>query len=249
MAVDTGSPLGIGMIVPSGGPEGDYYGFEAAAAGRLRFYLTISRVGGEPGHDHDPEALKDTGRTDWLIEAADRIRDRRLDAIEWACTSGSFVLGRRFAEEQAAAVERALGVPASSTSLAFARACAALGVRRVAILATYPENVARLFVDFLAEFEIATIALRTLDLFSGWDAARLGESEIAGEAARLSTDGADAVLIPDTALPTFHFLARLEMRLGLPILSANAVTVWDALRLAGATWQVPGYGRLLSGGA
>ena len=55
--------------------------------------------------------------------------------------------------------------------------------------------------------------------------------------------------VPDTALPTFHFLARLEMRLGLPILSANAVTVWDALRLAGATWQVPGYGRLLSGGA
>lgn len=247
MAAGATPPLAIGMIVPSGGPEPDYYGFERAAAGRLRFYLTISRVGGEPGHDHDPEALKQTGRPDWLVEAAERIRDCRPDAVEWACTSGSFVLGRRFAEEQVAAVSTALGVAAGSTSLAFAEACKAIGARRVAILATYPGNVARLFVDFLAEFGIATTALRTLDVMSGWDAARLGEDEITGEAARLATGGADAVLIPDTALPTFHFLASLEGRLGLPALSANAVTVWDALRLANVPWTVSGYGRLLSG--
>jgi maleate cis-trans isomerase len=247
MAEGGQSPLAIGMIVPSGGPEPDYYGYERAAEGRLRFYLTISRVGGEPGHDHDPEALKQTARFDWLVEAAERIADCRLASIEWACTSGSFVLGRRFAEEQVAAVRKAAGVPAGSTSLAFARACAAIGARKVAILATYPENVARLFVDFLAEFGIGTTVLRTLDVLSGWDAARLGECEIAGEAARLATTGADAVLIPDTALPTFHFVAKIESRLGMPVLSANAVTVWDALQLAGRPCTLPGYGSLLSG--
>jgi len=240
-------PLTVGMIVPSGGPEADYYGFEEAAAGRLRCYLTISRVGGDPGNDHDPESLKQTARTDWLVEAAARLGGFRLDAIEWACTSGSFVLGRRFAEEQTAVLHEASGIVAGSTSLAFASACAAIGAKRVAVLATYPRVVTGLFLDFLAEFGLVATEVRSLDLPSGWEAARLSEEYIDEQVAALPIVGADAVLIPDTALPTFRFIERLERRTGLPVLTANAVTVWDALRLAGASWTVPGYGLLLSG--
>ena len=62
----------IGMIVPSGGPEGDYYRYEEASSGAVKFYFTISRAGGEPGQDHDPAALRETGQIDRLCEAAER---------------------------------------------------------------------------------------------------------------------------------------------------------------------------------
>lgn len=237
----------IGMIVPSGGPEADYYGFEDASGGTVRFYLTVSRVGGEPGKDHDPDALRQTAQVDWLVEAAERLRDTRLDCISWACTSGSFILGRAFAEQQAAGIAAATGVPASSTSLAFAAACAHLDLSRVAVLATYPEAAARAFAAFLAEFGIATPDLRWLDAPSGWDAARFSEAFITKNIAGLVSAGTEAILIPDTALPSLHFVENLERLTGLPVLTANAVTIWDALRLAGGQRPVAGFGRLLSG--
>jgi len=66
-----------------------------------------------------------------------------------ACTSGSFIVGRRGAERQAEAIREVAGVPASSTSLAFARARSTLGLRRVAVLAPYPEPASRAFVPAL----------------------------------------------------------------------------------------------------
>ncbi len=240
-------PLRIGMIVPSGGPEADYYRYEAASAGAVKVYFTISRVGGEAGRDHDPAALRETAQVEWLCEAAERLRPFHLDSLQWACTSGSFIMGRAFAEHQAMQLARAIEVPATSTSLAFAAACNHLSLGHVAVLATYPEPVARSFASFLGEFGIAVVGLDWLGAPSGWDVIALGEELIGSHAARLVTPGIDAVLIPDTALPSLHFLERLEAKLGLPVLTANAVTVWDAERIAGRMPSLPGFGSLLAG--
>jgi maleate isomerase len=51
--------------------------------------------------------------------------------------------------------------------------------------------------------------------------------------------------MPDTAVAAFALIEPLESELGKPFLTANQVTVWDALRLAGWREPVPGYGRLL----
>jgi len=234
------------MIVPSGGPEGDYYHYEEATGDAVRFFFCMSRVGGEPGHDHDPDALRQTAQVSWLVEAAERIRKTRLDSLSWACTSGSFILGRAFAEEQAAALSRTFGIPASSTSLAFTAACARLGIRRVGVLATYPEAAARAFASFLGEFGIEIAGLHWMGAPSGWDAAGFDAAYIAENARKLQADGMEAILIPDTALPSLHFVQDLEDEFGLPVLTANAVTVWDAQRVAGRITPVSGHGRLLA---
>ena len=72
-------------------------------------------------------SLHETGRIDWIVEAAERIIPFAPDVVLWACTSGSFIKGRRFAEQQVAALEQAMGKPAGSTSLAFAAAARQAG--------------------------------------------------------------------------------------------------------------------------
>ena len=58
---------------------------------------------------------------------------------------------------------------------------------------------------------------------------------------------ADVVLVPDTALHTARSLATLEEAVGKPVLTANQVSVWEALRLAGHdTPARPGFGTLFS---
>jgi maleate cis-trans isomerase len=58
--------------------------------------------------------------------------------------------------------------------------------------------------------------------------------------------GSEAVLLPDTALHTASGLEALEDACGKPILTANQVTVWQALRLAGHPTRQPGLGSLFA---
>jgi len=44
---------------------------------------------------------------------------------------------------------------------------------------------------------------------------------------------AEAVFLACTGVPTVHLLAELRDELGVPVLSANQVTMWAALRRAG----------------
>nr|MBA3251536.1 Asp/Glu racemase [Geodermatophilaceae bacterium] len=44
---------------------------------------------------------------------------------------------------------------------------------------------------------------------------------------------AEAVFVSCTNLPTYDVIAPLEAELGKPVLTANQVTLWSALRLVG----------------
>ena len=48
------------------------------------------------------------------------------------------------------------------------------------------------------------------------------------------------------AMAAFGLMRRLEARLGIPVLTANQVTLWQALRLAGARVFTDQYGRLFA---
>ena len=237
----------VGIIWPSGSGEFEYFQYARATGERLRIYMTSTRVGGEEGKDHDIEALQQTARIDWLTGAAKRLTLLEPDAVFWACTSGSFVLGRDYAERQRDAIASAAGVPAGSTSLAFAKLLEELGIRRVSVLATYPEPASRAFASFLAEFDIEVVHLQWLDAPGGWDASDLNPECIVNGVREAAVEGADVVLVPDTALPTLSVVERLEEAAARPVLTANAVSLWEAMALGGERFPLPGYGSLLAG--
>ena len=151
--------------------------------------------------------------------------------------------GGRQAEE----VADLLGVPASSTSLAFLSAARALGLKRVAVAATYPQDLAGAFRSFLNEGGVEVLHLGCLGIWTGGEVGRMGQEELLGFALANDHPDADAVLIPDTALHTAAFLPELESRLGKTVLTANQVTVWEALRLAGRLTPQSGLGRVDGG--
>jgi len=46
---------------------------------------------------------------------------------------------------------------------------------------------------------------------------------------------AEAIFVSCTNLPTYDLIATLETELGKPVLTANQVTMWSALRHAGVS--------------
>ena len=234
-------PPVVGLLYPGYAAEDDFPALENALGGAIWLPLVHTSMGRD---EHTVAALLDTGSADRLAAGADAIAAHSPDAVMWACTSGSFVYGLDGAAAQAAAISERLGVPASSTSIAFIEAAGALGLGKVAVAASYPADLAGHFSSFLAAGGIDVISFGASGIFTAVDAGRLSPDAVLEMTLAVDVPDAEAVLVPDTALHTLTCIDTLEKVLGKPVLTANQVTVWEGLRLAGSPRPLPGLGAL-----
>jgi maleate cis-trans isomerase len=230
----------VGFLYPGYSAEDDYPAIEHLL-GDVRLPVVHTTMAEDA---HRVDALLDVGGAGVLAEGARKLRTLGVEAAVWACTSGSFVFGWDGAAQQVAGVRDAAGVPATSTSFAFVEAIRHLGVRRVAVAATYPADVAGRFTGFLESAGAEVVALSCRGIITAAEVGTLGRDEVLGFAAANDHPGAEAVLVPDTALHTVAWLDDLEERLGKPVLTANQVSVWEGLRLAGDNRPRTGLGTL-----
>ncbi len=230
----------LGFLYPGHAAEDDY----PRLAGRLPCRPEVHVVHTSVGEDaHRVDALLDLGGPDRLADGARRL-EGLVDVAIWACTSGSFVFGRDGARAQADAIGERLGVPASSTSFAFAAAIEQLGAARVAIAATYPEDVAQTFASFLRAGDVDVVAVGAEDVITATEVGTFGADRVRSFVRSGDHPRADVVLVPDTALHSVDVVDQLEDDLGKPVLTANQVTMWHALRLAGVDPTADGPGTL-----
>jgi maleate cis-trans isomerase len=234
----------VGFLYPGYSAEDDYPTIEKLL-GDVRLPLVHTAM---PVDAHREDALLDIGADGVLADGVHALRDEGLDAVVWACTSGSFVFGWDGAAQQVAAVAEVAGVPASSTSFAFASALAHLGLRRVAVAATYPRDVATRFVEFLGRTGVEVVSLSCRGIITAAEVGTLQREDVLDFVAANDHPAAEAVLVPDTALHTVAWLDELEARVGKPVLTANQVSVWAGLRLAGDDRTRTGLGTLFSTG-
>ena len=184
------------------------------------------------------------GRIEDLRPGIERLRPRCPDVVVYACTSGSFGCAAG-PEQQAAEMAAEAGMPAINTTQAFGAAVRALGVQRVAVAGTYPAATVALFAAYLRRHGVAVVAESALNLPTGNAVTELPAAAVYRFIAAGDDPTAEAVLVPDTALTTTQHIAGLEVELDKPVLTANQVTVWYALQLAGVAAYAPGFGRLL----
>ena len=234
-------PWHLGFLYPGYSAEDDYPRIEAMIDPPVQISVVHTSIG-EDAHRED--ALLDVGSAWRLREGAAELRRRGVDSAMWACTSGSFVFGVDGARQQAKSVAELLGVPVSSTSLAFVDALHAMGVRSVAVAATYPVDIAGLFEKFLADCGIGVKKVSGLGIITAVESASLDREQVLALATANNHPDAEAVLLPDTALHTVAWLETLDEACGKPVLTANQVTVWQALRLAGHPAKQRGLGHL-----
>lgn len=227
----------VGMLYPGHSAEDEYPYLESILGDDVHFPVVHTSVGGpDEITTHEVQALLDLGKTERLLSGAAEIAVKHNpDAVMWACTSGSFVFGWDGAQQQAREIQEAIHVPTSSTSLAFAAALRHLGISKVSVSATYPEDVSRHFVELLGHQGVEVLDLASHDIASGEDAGELDHDGVIDLARSADAPEAQAVLIPDTALHTVRWINELESVLGKTVLTANQVTAWYGLQLAGRT--------------
>jgi maleate isomerase len=150
----------------------------------------------------------------------------------YACTSGSFVGGVAWEAELRQAMEDAGCVNPVTSSHAAMQAFRLAGAERVAVCAPYSGSLTRRLVSFVEESGFDVVAAQYLGLHRG--IAMVSQSTIRDLVRQVDGSGADAVFVSCTSLRTFGLLAELEAELGVPVFTSNQVSLWAALRAAGA---------------
>ncbi|MFD9329172.1 decarboxylase [Streptomyces sp. NPDC060065] len=153
------------------------------------------------------------------------------EVVAYACTSGSFVGGVAGERAMCEAMTRAGAVPSVTTSGALLEALGELGARRIALVTPYTISVTQSLEEYLAEAGITVTGRASLGLTSHiWKVPYREVVEMARGSVRDSTE---ALFISCTNLPTYDVIPQLEAELRIPVISANQVTMWAALRHLG----------------
>jgi maleate isomerase len=166
-----------------------------------------------------------------LHEAVRTLNAIAPEVVAYACTSGSFVGGIAGERAMCAAMTRAGAVPSLTTSGALLDALTELGVRRVALVTPYTVSVTRSLEEYVAEAGVSVTGCAYMGLTRHiWKVPYRQVSEMAHKAVR---GDAQALFISCTNLPTYDVIPQLEAELRIPVISANQVTMWAALRRLG----------------
>ncbi|WP_217166826.1 decarboxylase [Streptomyces sp. AC512_CC834] len=168
-----------------------------------------------------------------LGEAVRTLNAIAPEVVAYACTSGSFVGGVAGERAMCEAMTWAGAVPSVTTSGALLDALAELGVRRLALVTPYTVSVTRSLEAYIAEAGVTITGCAFMGLTRHiWkvpyrDVADMARQAVPGEGT------ADALFISCTNLPTYDVIPQLEAELRIPVISANQVTMWAALRRLG----------------
>jgi maleate isomerase len=156
----------------------------------------------------------------------------------YACTSGSFVGGLAGETALVAAMTKAGAPAAVTTSGALLTALRHFDITRIATATPYTADITAGLSSYLAEAGVDVVAASGLGLTSDiWTVPYDVTAKLVRDTDR---PDAEAVFISCTNLPTYDVIAPLEAELGKPVLTANQVTMWSALTIAGRKAVGPG---------
>ena len=238
----TTRPRRIGMIVPSSNTclEPQTYrilgGRTDVTVHFTRIPVTRIALDNSSDRQFDPAVMREGAK---LLTTAD------VDVIAWNGTSGSW-LGSAHDQDLVQEITEATGVPATTSTLAYLEAFRTFGTERIALFTPYTEDVNHQVIASYEREGIKTVDHRALGLSDNESFARVTDDEMRPGSLELAAAAPDALVYLCTNLYGANITAEIEDGTGVPVLDSVAVTLWHALRLAGAPLLDPRWGRLLA---
>ena len=173
-----------------------------------------------------------------VFDAARALSAVRPEVMAYACASGSFIHGVAGAHKISAAMEHGGARRAITTSEALLEALTHLSVGRVAVATPYVPELTERLGSFLQEAGCSVTSQFSLGLEHNiWEVPYSVTYDLIR---RADSPEADVIFVSCTNLPTYDIITQLEQELGKPVISANQVTIWAALRAIDKSAVGPG---------
>ena len=231
-----GSVARIGVLTPAFDPVPETEMVAMAPRGVSVHAARVGRQAGGARAFAEPPSVD--AAVDQLVELAPRV-------ILFGYTSSSYALGPAGDDMVKVRLEtRSRQIPVLLTCPAATEALRALSVSRIALVHPpwFAEDMNEQGRDYFATqgFDV----LRSTRLSPSRPFTEVPPAEVYEWVRRNVPRGAEAVFIGGNGLRAIGAIRALEEVLRMPVLTANQVLFWQALRFVGATTKVTQYGRV-----
>jgi maleate isomerase len=224
----------FGWVVPSWNTVTEYEVERLAWPGVSNHFARIEHLA------DTPEAFDRMARE--APAAAELLAHAGVDAICYACTSGSFYRGAAHDAELATTLALATGKPVVTMADSIVQAARHLGLQRISVAAPYEEWLMERLAEYLRAAGFEVLTSRGL----GHQANIVYAPEKAIELAETAWDPrSDGIVMSCGNFRTLEVIDEIEARLGAPVVTSIQASVWNLARIAGAQAAHPGAGRLL----
>jgi maleate isomerase len=175
-------------------------------------------------------------------EAVTLLSHAGVEAICYACTSGSFYRGPEYDADLARRLTEVSGRPVVTMADSLVQAARFLGWQKVSVAAPYEDWLMEALAGYLEGAGLRVLRWRGL----GHQANILYPPEKAIELAESAWDPAsDGIVLSCGNFRTLDSIDEIERRLGRPVITSIQSSVWNLHRVAGHTAVHPSAGRLL----
>ena len=163
-----------------------------------------------------------------LPDYAARFDTMKLRGFGFACTGSTYLVGRDRALAIQDKTAEMLGCPVESAAEALLQTCETLGIASIAIAAPYPGKLGEASLGFWRDNGLTITAHTTIDIGTGDTRAIYGitADTALGALERFDLNGADALLLTGTGMPSLKVIDQARDRLGVPIVSSNYCLAW-----------------------
>lgn len=181
------------------------------------------------------------------------LSDARMDVLGYACLVAIMAQGLGYHRASEArlhevTVRNGASAPVVSSAGALVEGLHAMGAKNVSILTPYMKPLTQRVVDYIQHEGIQVHDSLSLEIPDNLEVGRQDPLAPAQHVERLDTAGVDAVVLSACVqMPSLESIQRVEDRLGLPVVTAAAATVYAMLKQLGLERRVPDAGALLSG--
>lgn len=181
-----------------------------------------------------------------FLGASRLLADAQVQVIGWNGTSAGWK-GFDADERLCAAITAATGIPACTSVLALNELLALAGVRRMALVTPYIDEVQQKIIANYAAIGIECVAERHLGISHNFSFSEVGADRLREMMREVAQARPQAIAVFCTNLRGGPLAAEMEAELGIPVFDSVATVMWKALKLAGADpSRVAGWGRLFA---
>jgi len=178
-------------------------------------------------------------------EAVDAVMSCEPDRLVLGISAETFWDGLKASRDLKKHLQERTGLPVSMGSEACAAAFDALGMRRIAVVTPYQAVGDRNVVRFFEESGYEVRRIKGLKCESPVKIAHVTETELRDALIEVDGDAIDGIIQVGTNLAMARLAASAETWLKRPVVAINTAIYWHALREAGITDKMAGFGTLL----
>jgi maleate isomerase len=184
---------------------------------------------------------------DPIVTAVKYLASRHVDYIIHTGMPVVTTRGKGFEEELVKQITDVAGLPATTSIRSAIRALAHLGVRNVAVVTPYPQELHQSALTFLTASSFQVVAEHTEDVVFK-ELQDVTPAHIAAVTKRVlaAAPAADGVYIPCNQWSAADAAPLIEKQCGVPVVTGAHADYWEAFRSLGINDRIEGHGRLMA---